>query len=200
MQTPSHLLITAFLARRVSSNRAVPLQRTALLVGSFLPDIPFALLSLGYGAYYRWWATPLIPPGEIMLYLHLEKFFIDPIWLIGHNFFHALPINSLLLLIGYLAWRHQRRWGRPLFWLAVGTLFHTILDILTHHNDGPLLFFPLNWTYRFASPVSYWDPDHFGTLFSIGEIFLNSLLLLFFIQLWFKNRRKAQSAITPKSN
>lgn len=37
-----------------------------------------------------------------------------------------------------------------------------------HHNDGPLLFFPFDWSTRFASPVSYEGAEHYGAI--VGPI------------------------------
>lgn len=84
------------------------------------------------------------------------------------------------LLLGAAGISSKRRWGRPLLWLAAGMMGHTVVDVLTHHSDGPLLLFPLNWTYRFASPVSYWEADHFGREFTVVEWVVNALLLAWF--------------------
>jgi hypothetical protein len=61
----------------------------------------------------------------------------------------------------------------------VGCLVHTAVDIPCHVDDGPLLFFPFNWNIRYHSPVSYWDPRHYGTQFAIFELSLDLVLLLY---------------------
>lgn len=187
MQTPSHLLITAVLARKSSNPTSIPVHMPALLIGSVLPDIPFALLTLLYEIYFRWFA-PFPGEATIMEYLHFELFYTDPIWLIGHNFFHSLVINSLLIGLGYWGFRRHWRWGQALFWLGIGTLFHTIIDIFTHNSDGPLFLFPLNWQYRFASPISYWEGAFYGRAFILFEYTLDALLIGYLIWLWFKRR------------
>ena len=48
-------------------------------------------------------------------------------------------------------------------------LLHSFVDIVTHHDDGPVLFWPLNWHFRFPSPISYWDNAHFGRQVGIFE-------------------------------
>ncbi len=185
MQTPSHLLITAVLTHKGTKFTSVPFHRHALLLGSVLPDIPFALLTLIYAIYYRWFA-PFPGESSFMSYLHFELFYTDPVWLIGHNIFHSLLINMLLIALGYWGGRGWR-WARPLFWLSIGTLFHTLIDIFTHHSDGPLLFFPLNWTYRFQSPVSYWEAAYYGRAFTVFEYTLNILLVVYLVWIWRKN-------------
>jgi hypothetical protein len=52
-----------------------------------------------------------------------------------------------------------------------------VVDIATHVDDGPLLLFPLHWTLRFQSPVSYWDRTHYGREFTIFELTLDVLCL-----------------------
>lgn len=71
-----------------------------------------------------------------------------------------------------------------LFWLAAGMLLHTIIDIFTHTSDGPLMFFPLNWIYRFPSPVSYWEADHFGQFVVVAEYTVNGAILVYFFVRW----------------
>ncbi len=185
MVTPSHFLVTAVLAYKAPKQNQT-IHKAALLVGSILPDLPFTLLTIGYEIYYRWFTSPPTG-GNIMEYLHFDLFYTDPIWIISHNFFHSLVINLLLLGLGYWGTRQGWRWAWPLFWLSVGTLFHTIIDIFTHHSDGPLLFFPFNWRYRFASPISYWESAYFGRAFTIFEYTLDALLLAYLVWVWHKN-------------
>jgi len=79
MQTFSHFLITVFAHQQAQRwgwfPRRVP--TPALLVGAVLPDIPFTLLTLGYGLYYR--SIGSTPTGEsLMIYMHFTLFFEDP--------------------------------------------------------------------------------------------------------------------------
>ena len=188
MQTPSHFLITAALATRLPQH-SVPVHKTALLVGSVLSDLPFILLTLAGEVYYRWFAV-LPVPGSIMEYLHFQLFFTDPLWIVSHNFFHSLIINAILISIGYYGFHHRQRWGAALFWLALSLQLHTVIDIFTHTSDGPLFLFPLNWSYRFASPVSYWEAAYYGRLFTIFEYTLDLLLLVYFGWRWLRRRRQ----------
>ena len=63
----------------------------------------------------------------------------------------------------------------PVFFALCGAaLFHLGLDFLFHHDDGRAHFWPLsNWI--FESPVSYWDPNHYGTIVGAIEVALSLL-------------------------
>ena len=183
MRTPSHFIITATI------NTTIPEQdrhTSAFFIGSILPDIPFTILTVVYGIYYHFFGT--IPSNiSTMEYLHFDLFYNDPVWIVSHNVFHSLVIGSLILIIGYV--NRSKRWGKFLSWLAIGTLIHTVLDIFTHHIDGPLFLFPLNWTYRFESSISYWQPEYFGNEFRVFEYLLNIALVLYLGVKWYVARQ-----------
>ena len=190
MQTPSHLLITALIDHHLPETH-IPKHTTGFLIGAMLPDLAFTLLTLLYEVYYRWMTTPPINSyNSVMEYLHFDLFFNDPVWIIGHNTFHSLIVNAILLIVGYIALRDKRKWGVFLFWLSIGMSIHTIIDIFTHASDGPLIFFPLNWNYRFSSPVSYWETEYFGAIFVIIEYSINALILFYFLMRWWKKHHK----------
>ena len=44
-------------------------------------------------------------------------------------------------------------------------------DFLLHHNDGHRHFLPFS-DFRFVSPVSYWDPRHYGGIVAPLEALL----------------------------
>ena len=93
MQTISHFLMTGAVNHQLRK-KTIPIHTKALLIGSVLPDIPFALLTIAGEIYYRWFALP--PTDQsIMEYLHFDLFFTDPLWIISHNFFHSLVINTI---------------------------------------------------------------------------------------------------------
>lgn len=185
MQTYSHFLMTAVIQQPLE-RRDIPVRAPWFLLGSVMPDLPFLLLTLIYEAYFLW-VSPLEPgqtASSIMEYLHFDLFFNDPIWLIGHNFFHA-PL--ILLLMGGGGWLLHKRgnpWGARLLWFALGAGLHALIDIGTHHSDGPLIFFPFSLTYRFASPISYWETAYYGRTFASLEMVLDGLLLVHLFRQW----------------
>lgn len=194
MQTQSHLLITAFASDKYKKSSPIPLHMQMLLIGSVLPDLPFWLLTI-LGEFYFLYIAPLPGIGsqatamQIMVYLHFNRFFTDPLWIISHNFFHSLIINTLLIGLGWWVWHNGKYWGLPLFWLGVSTQLHTAIDIFTHSSDGPLFLFPINWTYRFQSPVSYWESDAYGYLFIMFEYLLDAFILGYFGLRWLRHSK-----------
>ena len=194
MQTYSHLLLTAWLGDRW--RRRLPrLRFRALLLGSFAPDVPLILLTLGYFA-YRAWLNPLTPGEGVFGPRYDALYFGHPLWIVGHGLLHAPLLIMAMLAAGAWATRRGRPWGAVLLWFAVGCALHSLADILTHHDDGPLLLFPLEWSVRFQSPISYWDPPYHAGIVSPIEHLLDLLAGGYFIRAWLR-RRAAVSRVAP---
>jgi membrane-bound metal-dependent hydrolase YbcI (DUF457 family) len=175
MRTPSHFLITAALNK--ATGKRLKTVSSAVLIGSVAPDLPLVVLSVTTAL------VKLVRDGRPITNIHSfmfdDLFFNDPLWIISHNTLHAPILLALALVItGFLRTSQVGNW---LFWFFAACAFHTLLDIPTHSSDGPLLLFPFNWTYRFQSPVSYWE-GRYGTMFTIGEYGLNLLLLLYLLR------------------
>ncbi len=191
MQTYSHFLLTAVLRRKINRKKKPPANAT-MLVGSVAPDVPLALLSLGY-IIDRRFVHPDLPNERCGSPAFNDLYFNNRWWIAAHNIFHApLPIFAF----GLLGFANRRRaWGRALLWFAVGCGLHTAVDIFTHADDGPVITFPLEWHTRFHSPVSYWDEAHYGRVFRILEHSLDLLLILYLVykKLTARNLRKTSS-------
>jgi len=56
--------------------------------------------------------------------------------------------------------------------LCGAALLHLLFDFALHHDDGRAHFWPLS-TWIFESPVSYWDPNHYGNIVGPIEILLS---------------------------
>ena len=173
MNTPSHFLMTAALRRAWKK----PPPASACLLGSVAPDIALYLLSLGGALHFRyllgWSAEATWRQLFDILYFH------NPYWIAAHNLLHSptVLVTGLVVL-----WRLHglpqapRRWLR---WFLAACLLHSLVDVLTHVDDGPLLFFPFEWTVRFESPVSYWDSRHYGNQFAVFELTLDAILMAY---------------------
>ncbi len=174
MQTYSHLILTAVLRRKlrqagIEANRSI-------LAGSVLPDVPLIILSAGY-VIHRRWIEPSLPDKTRCSPTYNELYFHNRWWITAHHLFHAPLLLLIYAIVGDWGRKQGYDWGDKLFWLAVGAALHTLLDIPTHHDDGPLLFYPIDWQTRFESPVSYWDSSHGGRAFAAFEHALDLLLL-----------------------
>lgn len=190
MNTPSHLIINAALRKRAGPAR---LRGSAFLLGAVLPDLPLWLLWMGLYCYERYLL------GDLAINAMDKQFdtlyFTNPLWIASYNTLHA-PL--LLLPALALLWRFRSQLtarGGWWFWFVAGCLVHTAIDIPTHSNDGPLLFFPLEWTIRFHSPISYWDPRHYGRQFTIFEFGLDLVLLVYLGVPWVIQRLRARSVL-----
>ena len=81
--------------------------------------------------------------------------YFQPGWQILFNWFHSIPLFALAAL---LSWRIGAA-----EWLAFfsSMLLHSLTDLPLHHDDAHAHFLPFS-SWRFASPISYWDPQHHG--------------------------------------
>jgi len=174
MKTPSHFLMTAALDKSLPR---VPIVKSAFLLGSIAPDLPLWILSISSIIYYHFiqgWSL-----ADTFKLVFDQLYFHNPFWIASHNFLHS-PL-LLLLALGFV-WRWRRNIGSPsrwFFWFLIACLLHSVVDIFTHASDGPLLFFPLEWTIRFDSPISYWEPRHYGREFGMFENVLDVVLFLY---------------------
>ena len=180
MNTPSHWLMTVAIGKFYKPLKNAP--RWALGLGSIAPDIPLYVMSFG-GIYYfrniKGWSDK-----ETFSHLFDYLYFHDPLWIGFHNFLHS-PTMLLILAITMLAIRSKfPRFSRWSLYFLGACFLHSLVDIVTHHDDGPVLFFPFNWSYRFPSPVSYWDPKHFGGPFMFFEAALDLVLIFFLVRAW----------------
>ena len=180
MNTPAHIVIAASLAKAVP---AVPMS-SAFLLGSVAPDLPLYALSLVGGLYYT--RVKKMPPKDAADLMFNTLFFENKAWIAMHNSLHS-PILLVLLMLP-LVFFLQHAAVAWFFWFLLSCLLHTALDIPTHHNDGPLLFFPFDWKTRFISPISYWDKARGARRFFVFESALVIILLIYLLAPWLSSR------------
>lgn len=195
MQTYSHALINGVLARPLK-RRGWDVNTFAFVLGGILPDIPFFLMTVIGGIYYTMIGGT--PSGESpMVYMHMTLYFRDPWWISAHNSLHAPAVLIVLSVAGIAGTQNGQAWGAFLLWFALGAGLHTLIDVFTHAGDGPLLFFPFNWSYRFQSPISYWDPAHYGLIFAPLEHVLDVVLIAVLVRRARRARRRRH--LTPEA-
>lgn len=157
---------------------------SAVLLGSIAPDIPLYLLSAGSAAWFRFWEGR--PWSEVGRHMYGYLFYNDPVWITLHNFLHSPLVLVVALAVTFFAIGGAEFFHSWWTWFFASCLLHTIFDIPVHHDDGPLVFWPLNWNYRFASPISYWDPSHYGRILIPLELTLAIFLAVRLVYQWFR--------------
>ena len=183
MNTWFHGVANLTLAQKLT-RRAPWLRPGVVFYASLIPDAPLFVLTLWYFAVY---GLNFGPAYDGFYYEH-------PLWIISHNMFHAPIIIAAIAAAGFTLLRTDRGGGWPLSF-AFGTGLHSLLDVVSHHDDGPLLFFPFDWSTRFTSPVSYWDPEHYGLWVMPAETVITIVLSVYLI----RRRRRTMKASAPRS-
>lgn len=158
------------------------------LWGAVTPDIPLTTLSIVSPLYFR---TQGMSLSESMSYIFETLYFQNPWWILAHHLFHAPLLLLLYALVLYPLRRHRVAYW--LLWCVAGCGLHTFIDILTHYDDGPLVLFPFNWTFRVYS-ISYWDREHGGAWFMWLELALNLVLLGYLIVPWLVKKVKSRKS------
>ncbi len=163
------------------------MQPRTVMFASLLPDVPLFILTMWYFLRYE---VDFGPRYDTL-------FYNDPLWVITHNLFHGPLVIAAIALVGALLYRRNaddHRGARRGAWLlsfAFGTGLHSFVDIFTHHADGPLLLFPFNWSLRYVSPVSYWDPNHFGRIVAPIDLGLTLIASIYLVVRSIRLRRRA---------
>ncbi len=186
MQTYSHIIMATVVDHFAQNHSAILIHSKAFLIGSFAPDVALGILTGGFLMDRRLKKEEAVWCGDEFNTIY----FNDPVWIVSHNLLHAPFIVVLIIIVSYyMGSRYNRKWGWILFWFGLGCGIHSMIDIGTHHNDGPLLLFPFNWQKRFSSPVSYWDRKHGAALFSPLEHLFDFMLILKLLREIVKERR-----------
>ena len=157
MITTTHIVTNALVALKKSGGASEVLGSSAarwFVAGGLAPDFGLYALSAGAGVFFP--LTRGMSFQESMEHAFSDLFFNDPAWVAIHNTFHSPVVLAALGAVGKLTGNKNMQA------FAAGCFLHTAMDIPVHHNDGPLVFFPLDWKTRFDSPVSYYDKDHYG--------------------------------------
>ncbi len=171
MTTPAHAALSLIVLGR-SERNALP-----VALGAVAPDLPMLV-------FYLWERLARgVSEGRIWS----ERYF-DPGWQVVFDIPSSIPLLALalcilLVLIGRrstatggippagvaAAPRPARLTAAALF--VASMILHALGDLPLHREDAHRHFFPFS-DWRFTSPVSYWDPDHYGGYAAIGEVLL----------------------------
>ena len=157
MNTPAHAVLNLVVLGR-KQTRSLQL---VVLLGALLPDLPMLMFYLVTKVFMgiresRIWDVHYHQAGW-------QNFFA---------LFNSIPLIGLGLLI---FWLIPSMAGR-LFFMSM--LLHVLFDLPLHNYDAHRHFYPFS-DWRFHSPVSYWDPNHYGTIVTTMEISMVMLAMLF---------------------
>lgn len=175
MNTQTHVIMGALLM-----GRPVPRLAWAGAAGGMLPDIPMYVAIAGSRAQGH-------SLGTIF-----DEFYWRESWQIANAIGHNIPLwaglsviaaiamgrlgGSVTSLAGRLASAYRKATNTALlFAISFSALIHSLIDLAVHRNDGHMHFWPFS-QWRFESPVSYWDPAHYGVQFTVFEAVLGLLL------------------------
>lgn len=147
MNTPAHIVASAVFLGRERWQRAWG----PITLGALLPDLPM----FGFYVVQRLRGTP-----EAVIW---DDRYFDADWQYFFDLFNSFP---LLALAGFVAWRAGAT--RALA-LVASMALHCLFDLALHHDDAHGHFEPLT-SWRFASPLSYWDPAHYGRIVAALEV------------------------------
>ena len=141
----------------------------AAFAGSLLPDLSLYVLAIHSLFLLQ------IPPSVVFGELYFSDEW-QSVFAIDNSVFVWLAIA----LAGGIS---RSPW---LLTLGLAGLLHIAMDFPLHHDDGRQHFWPLS-DWIFDSPVSYWDPAHYGNIVGIAEA---SLCALLSILLWKRFRSR----------
>ena len=153
MNTPAHVVVNLLALTRKPQAGLTHSRCSAIVAGALLPDLAIIL-------FYAW--QLLQGTAETQIW---SAEYYRPFWQAWIDSFNSIPLIGLAMLI---CWQTRRS-----LWLVFfsSMMLHVFGDLPVHHDDAHRAFFPFS-DWRFASPVSYWDPAHYGNWFSSFEIIL----------------------------
>jgi hypothetical protein len=168
--------------------------KSAVLLGSIAPDIPLYFLSIGGAMWFTWIEN--MKPGQVAQHMFKNLFYNDPVWMSLHNVLHSPTVLIAALTLLWFTEASEKLVASWWTWFFGSCLLHTLVDIPVHHDDGPLVFWPLNWSFRYASPLSYWDMNHYAAFVIPFEVTLAIVLTLILIRNWFKRAKPEHKGVS----
>jgi membrane-bound metal-dependent hydrolase YbcI (DUF457 family) len=164
MNTQSHVIIGAVLFGRGISSKA-----WAGALGGIIPDIPMIMIVAVL-------ALSGTPAQTIFGELYWQNW-----WQVSNAIGHNVWLWSTLAILGFVmrdklsnSVRTFDNWTRVSLF-AGSALLHTAIDFFCHREDAHMSFWPVT-RWKFMSPVSYYDPGHYGMWFSLFEATLCFIL------------------------
>ncbi|MEO0457294.1 MAG: hypothetical protein AAF152_12050 [Cyanobacteria bacterium P01_A01_bin.114] len=158
MNTPTHIILNLAILGRKSK----PQWNLPIALGGLIPDAAMFL-------FYAWTkGVQKLPDRQIW-----GTLYYDPVWQTVFDFWNSIPLALLGIGVGlWLKLRGRDKVvGSAISISCASVILHCLQDLPTHREDAHRHFWPLSH-FRFESPVSYWDPDHYGNIFAPIELIL----------------------------
>jgi hypothetical protein len=148
MNTPAHLIFAAAAFARPGK----PAVCWAAVLGGLAPDISLYTM-------VGWSIFVLGIPARVVF----DELYFSDGWQAVFAVDNSLPFWGIALALG--VWR---RWPVLVAFAGAGVL-HLAFDLPLHNEDARRHFWPISdWVFR--SPLSYWDPRHFGQFVAPVEV------------------------------
>lgn len=144
--------------------RAAPRAALAGAVGGFAPDVPMLAIvaTLKFSG---------IPSSVIFGHMYWERW-----WQVTNAIGHSFLLWGSLLVLALIMTRRGASTLWPLVLsFAAAALLHSCIDFLVHREDAHMHLWPLS-DWKFVSPVSYWNPAHYGRVFAPFEMLLGIVM------------------------
>jgi hypothetical protein len=153
MNTQTHALMGA-----VFFGRSMPRTAWAGVLGGVTPDIPMLCIVAAL-------KLSGVPDVQIFDHMYWENW-----WQITNGIAHSFLLWGALL-VAALVWRLEL-----LLAFSASALLHAAIDFCVHREDAHMHFWPLT-RWKFMSPVSYYDPAHYGRWVSAFEAVMGLALI-----------------------
>ena len=164
MNTPAHAVFNLALLGR----KGTPEWNPWIILGALIPDLAmfgfYALLKLSGVSSRQIWSAE----------------YYRPFWQNVFDVFNSIPLALLGIAIALY-------FSRTAIAIMFGSIvLHCLEDLPVHVDDGHRHFWPLS-QFRFESPISYWDPRHYGHI--VGPI---ELVLMVIVSIYVFNRVRSR--------
>lgn len=147
----------------------IPNRAWAAAAGGIVPDVPMLAIVAAL-------KLAGVPAHQIFDEMYWENW-----WQVTNAVSHSFLLWGALIIVG-LAFKREL-----ILAFAAAGFTHAAVDFLVHREDAHMQFWPIT-RWKFVSPVSYWDPAHFGRYFGAFEALLG-LAMAIVIFRRFRNRQ-----------
>ncbi|MGJ3254392.1 MAG: hypothetical protein ACFE0J_25155 [Elainellaceae cyanobacterium] len=156
MNTPSHAIINL----AILGQKSRPEWNRPIVLGALIPDLAMFVF---YG-----WARLIAGMSETQIW---DVAYYESFWQNTFDLWNSIPLALVGISLGVGLGRQKklRSLGAAIAIGCASILLHCLEDLLLHREDAHRHFWPLS-NVRFQSPVSYWDPNHYGHIFVVFEV------------------------------